>query len=687
MKRLLLLFVVLCCPFGVRADEKPVFPPFPRLATTAAELQAIKDAPDFPARREAALREADALLAKPVELPEGYGEWIFYYACPDDGTALQPLNLLEHRCPKCGKVYKDDRTVAAYRASLHYAVEQACEKLGWAYAYSGDARYAAEVKRILLKLAHDYPTYPDRRDRWGHTGLFAPLGGRRFVQSLDEAVGIIRLAKGYDLTHDAPVWSDEERSLVERDLFGLTAQTLLTFNQGINNHQTWYNAGLMAIASVRADAALAEKVITMRGGYRDQLQRSVGADGLWYEGTMAYHNYALQAMLEIVNAGRRLGLHLENEPRLKALIAGPLHAAYPDGTFPVFNDSDPGNVRMFNRAFEWAWLTWHDPLFARALAGNDQARLKELLGPEAVVTATVPMQSETMPDAGLTVLRQGEGPNAACVFIDWGPHGGGHGHFDKLGITLWANGREWLLDPGRLDYSHKEYHTWVKETAAHNTVAIDGISQQATTGQLLYLVNGKGFSACAVQSDAAYPGALLRRYLLLADGFLVDVFDVTGKQPVQIDWFAHAQVPLVQPVGKWPAGTAATPGDANGYQHLSNGLHWNSDTDSRWEFVADPAKPDSPRLHLWLARPDTHEELFTANGIGYYVTDKAPTLIRRRHAAATRFVTVYDLSGQGNLLRDVKVLPGSELNVRIQTANGSYVAKFTERTASLRKGK
>lgn len=85
--------------------------------------------------REAAVKAAQPLIDKPLELPQGPAEWIFYYACPDDGSTLQPLNLKEHQCPICKKIYTDERTVAAYRSYLHGAVERAAQTLGWAYIW------------------------------------------------------------------------------------------------------------------------------------------------------------------------------------------------------------------------------------------------------------------------------------------------------------------------------------------------------------------------------------------------------------------------------------------------------------------------------------------------------------------------------------------------------------------------
>jgi hypothetical protein len=651
-------------PIPVPANlATPVFSPPPDLAFTGEELTAIKAAPNFLELRAAAVKAADALLKNPVPLPEGYAGWIFDYACPDDGSSLHALSLTEHQCPQCKKVYSDQKTSIAYRASLHYAAENAVETLGRAYAFSDDDRYASEVKHILVFLANAYPSYPDRLDRWGNAGDLAPLGGRRFVQSLDEAVGIIKLAKGYDLTRSSSVWTSEDHSLVEKNLFALTAQTLLRFNQDINNHQTWYDAGLMAIASVLDDADLVHRVLTMRGGYFDQLNRSVGRDGIWYEGTMAYQNYALQAVREIVEAARRMGIKLYDDPKFKTLLLGPLHAAYPNGQFPAINDSDISYIGSFQWSFDWAKTLYDKPL-----------------------DTTLSTTSEDLPDIGLAILRQGTGKNATCTFLDYGQHGGGHGHFDKLNLMLYANGREWLLDPGRLSYSHKEYKTWVKESAAHNTVTWNGTSQRPTKGELLWLRNGDGWSACAAQSRGAYRGVVLRRYLFLTNQILADVYEVEAEEPGQIDWLAHAVVPGMLPVDDVGMSTPQSPGEKAGYQHLSNGKKWMTTAASRWDFLADSKVENGLRLRVWLADNEP-EEIFTATGIGYDVSQKAPTLIRRRQARSTRFVTLYDLSGQGSALQDVIVPKTAKDSLLVTTQELQWKIRFDESGLSVRKSK
>src|SRR6185437_2290517 len=100
---------------AVSAADAPVFPAPPRLATTAEELTAQRKLPEFAALRANAQRAAALLLKTPAAVPDGPGDWTFYYACPEDGSSLHALNAAEHQCPRCRKIYRDERTVAAYR--------------------------------------------------------------------------------------------------------------------------------------------------------------------------------------------------------------------------------------------------------------------------------------------------------------------------------------------------------------------------------------------------------------------------------------------------------------------------------------------------------------------------------------------------------------------------------------------
>ncbi|MGE0607953.1 MAG: heparinase II/III family protein [Pirellulales bacterium] len=669
----LLLAAALAANIACAWDEPAEvhFPPPPRLATTAAELAAWKSSGEWERRRAAALATAETLLSEPVAIPSKWGDWIFYYACPDDGTSLTPQSQTEHRCPRCEKVYDDERTVAAYRTSLYYKADQAALDLGWAFALSGDERFAREARRILLAYAENYPQYPSRRDRWGREGVLATIGGRRFCQSLDEAVGIISLAKAYDLTRSSAVWTDEDRRKAEQGLFQTVADVLLVWNYGTINHQTWYNAGLMAIANVNADAKLARKVVTMRGGYRDQLARAIGSDGMWREGTMAYHGYALQAMEELVDAACPIGLPLHTEPRLRLMLEFPALYAYPNGQFPAVNDSDPLNLAAFDGHFRWAWKTLRDPSFAQSYARGSAEKAAELLGPGAETAALPRLPSRDLAGAGLVALRRGQDEAASCAMLDYGEHGGGHGHPDKLQLLLYAQGREWLLDPGRLDYSHREHKTWYRQTAAHNTVVIGGHSQLPCTGKLLWLKSHETFEACATDCSEAYAKTRLRRYLLLEDDRLLDVYDVEAPSDKSIDWLMHCAADSVTLDNAESAPADGPLGSSDGYEHFSNIVRWSpSRTDPRCDITAGPHK-----LRVWLAA-SSPETIFSAQCPGYNLEPKIPCMIRRTKGGHVTFAAVYDWSAEDRRTFGVGISQDGELQIR--RATGTTLVRFSE---------
>ena len=86
----------------------------------------------------------------------------------------------------------------------------------------------------------------------------------------------------------------------------------------------------------------------------------------------------------------------------------------------------------------------------------------------------------------------------------------------------------------------------------------------------------------------------------------------------------------------------------------------------------------APRLRLWLDK-DPDEKLFTAVGIGYNTAQAVPVLVRRREAANTRFVTVYDLTGNGGV-QGVRV---KAKKILVKTAEGERAISFSTQAATI----
>ena len=79
---------------------------------------------------------------------------------------------------------------------------------------------------------------------------------------------------------------------------------------------------------------------------------------------------------------------------------------------------------------------------------------------------------------GLAVLRDGD----RYASLECGTSGGGHGHADRLHLTLHADGIHWLPDPGTGSYVTSDLF-WYRSTLAHNAPRLDGADQPRADAQ------------------------------------------------------------------------------------------------------------------------------------------------------------------------------------------------------------
>src|SRR6185295_7956944 len=246
------------------------------------------------------------------------------------------------------------------------------------------------------------------------------------------------------------------------------------FDEGLSNRQTWHNAALAAIGVWFEDEELVTRAVQAPTGMLAHLVEGFGDDGMWYEGEN-YHLFALRGQLTAMGWARQAGVDLLEDGHLAARLAAALRApalsALPDFTFPARKDSrfgmslaqpmylelwEVGLARLGNPASDlWSWL--------RALYGAPAPRadlldsyLHEAGEPAPVASRTradlswwallemAPSLPETaepwapgatlLEGQGLAILRDG----ARYASLDCGPMGGGHGHPDRLHLTLHA---------------------------------------------------------------------------------------------------------------------------------------------------------------------------------------------------------------------------------------------------------
>jgi hypothetical protein len=337
---------------------------------------------------------------------------------------------------------------------------------------------------------------------------------------------------------------------------------------------------------------------------------------------------------------KRAGVDLwKQEPRLEALFVSPLAEMWPDGTTPAFNDASAGKHILQERGplYELAYSELHNPLFASIDAQNQRDSLEAFLfGVPSINASSLPQpRSAVFPIAGLATLRAPSGD--LTEIMKFGPHGGSHGHFDKLNDVIFAKGVVMSVDPGTQKYGVPSHYTWDRMTVAHNTIGVDETAQTPATGKLLFWQAEPEFTAVAADAGPVYKNAALQRISLLTSEYVLEV--TTGKAT---DGKEHDFDLSYHNYGVQHADGAFAPytgfPQRDGYQHLTENRTAQLTGDFRTKFAMDEGK----EMNVWVPGDGNTSQVFTGLGLGPHLTVKVPYTIIRRHGAAVRFVAVFE---------------------------------------------
>ncbi len=308
---------------------------------------------------------------------------------------------------------------------------------------------------------------------------------------------------------------------------------------------------------------------------------------------------------------------------------------------------------------DWRWLLYDLPSPDEQQAiQNARATWQD----QPVGNAGVFRQGCTLlPSSGLAVLRQHAGDftadrQATCAALSYGPYGGGHGHPDKLNLVVYAQGRQWLPDFGSMPYETHWKREWTAHTVSHNTVVIDGVSQQPAGAQdhmwpvddLETRVQGTlekfdpAARRVAAACDTAYSGFALRRDVRLWRHAVVDRFAVepqpsTGKPAEhQFDYVLHvdgrltaSSVPLAARPG--PLGTRC------GYQLLDQCQAGVIRAPAQFTFTAA-----DQRLRVWVLPQAGPLDVIVAQGPTNSPDERQPALLLRQRGPRAVFRTLIE---------------------------------------------
>ncbi len=502
-----------------------------------------------------------------------------------------------------------------YEHERHKQNYREMRSAGLLFSITGEERYAMYVRDMLRMYAELYPTLGP------HPLAHHQKPGKLFHQTLNEEVWLVHTSIAYDCVYD---WLEpSDRELFEMAIFRPMADWFHIRNKEefdrIHNHGTWAVAAVGMIGYVMGDMSLVEKSLhgsnlDGAGGFLAQLDLLFSPDGYYMEGPY-YIRYALMPFFYFAEAVEQMqpdiGIYDYRDGILRKAYYAAVQTAFPDGIFPAINDA---SLTMDVRAPEVVLanaLTYDRYGADHALHGVTTLQGRVTLNGAGLRLArdhaanTMPPQM-TWPSVefrdghdgtrgGLGILRMGDGPDQSMLLMKYGVHGGGHGHFDKLHFIFFDQGRQVIRDYGFgrwINIEPKwggrylpENSSFAMQTVAHNTVVVDGMTQnmfdedeaEAMSGRrhFFHAENGDAL-AMSARADDYFDGVGMQRTMLLvhddalAYPFVVDIYRLTADSTRRYDFPLHYSGQIIASSLDLHTNTSTLQpmGDAYGYEHI-----------------------------------------------------------------------------------------------------------------------
>jgi len=608
------------------------------------------------AQWDALKKRADAALKEPINLPPRGGNWWHYYACPKHGVSLRTGKQIgewrwEHVCPVDNEVLQSDPTKperdydGVVIMSVHGRYANLVRDLGIVYQVTGDRRYAEKAKEILLAYAERYLSYPLHNIQ----GKPQIGGGRVGPQTLDESTWLIPMAQGADLIWET-LTEAERQTLTQKLFLPAAREVILPHKMGVHNIQCWKNSAVGLVGFLLGDEQLIKEAIdNPEQGYWTQMRKGVSPDGVWWEGAWGYHFYTLSALWHLTEAARNCGINLYGV-ELRRMFDAPFKFMMPNWRLPAFNDStevalltEIGFARfgVTQPIYELAYARYRKPIYAELLARGERRSDFALWFGVGELPKPKPLKwrSANYPASGYAILAKGDGEQATWICLKYGPHGGWHGHPDKLNFVLYARGQVLAIDPGTARYGVPIHGGWYRTTLAHNTLVVDEANQRPAEGKCLVFGSERGVDFVVADAGDIYDGVQFRRAIAMLDENAIVVVDrVRCERERLLDLALHLQ-------GQWaklPEGEVWTPPNKDGYRYL---------TDAQVREIEGLTNIALSVRQGWQIAvsllPDAPLQLVTALGVGPGgITDKVPTIILRRRTQGLTVAWGISLEGQ-----------------------------------------
>lgn len=608
------------------------------------------------------------------------------------------------------------------RHKKNYLIAQ---KAGVIFQITGDQKYAAFIRDMLMQYAKMYPTLPK------HPETRSYARGKIFWQCLNDANWLVYMSQAYDCIYDwlKPV----ERKVLERDLFRPFADYLSVGNpqffNRIHNHSTWGIAAVGMIGLVMNDQELIDQalyglkednigkdqkdndggLIKMPGqpgaGFFIQLDYLLSPDGYYTEGAY-YQRYALYPIMlfaeSLENCRPDLKIFDYRDHILSKSLFAILNMTDSEGQFFPINDAQKGMSYLSRELVSAVDIIYHfggeDPsLLSIAKKQNsvllDNTGLSVAKGLSEGLRKPFIKKSIELKDGpkgdqgGVGIIRSGKSKDELCLVMKYTSQGMGHGHFDKLSFSMYDKGKEVIQDYGVARYVNIdqkygggyliENNTWAKQTIAHNTLVVNETSDYKgdfETGNkyhsdpYFFDASGKEIQIMSAKDTSAYPGVSMHRTMAVIQDqafekpLVIDIFCVHSQKENQYDLPYYFMGQVMNTNFKYKVPEVLMPlGKAFGYQHL-----WKTGEGNTADKNAQLNWFSNERFYTLttLVSPDD-ELLFTQIGAkdsAFNLRHDQAFMIRKNNQKNAVYVSVIESHGHYDPVNEIATNSYSSIN-------------------------
>lgn len=500
--------------------------------------------------------QTDAWMARSHDHAEWVAGWGHEFVSPKDGSFLtftpdvpgvdvkflrSPSDPHVEITPKIFRAW-----VVDFRASNMAMVERAARL----WRLTGDPKDADWAAAQLDFYARNRLKWPIQDRFYGPSQLFG--------QPLDEAVCLIKLTDAARLIWERT--SPGRRQYWIDNFFEPEARLMNQSTRENPNIGCWLRSASGQIALFCGDQPLWRWVLDGPWGVRQQMTRGVTSDYLWFEQSMGYNEYMVQALTSFFLAAAQHGHGPEVAREMEIfenLALAPDLLRFPNGGLPNFADGTYQRHVPFTNLL----LGFYRVLpTARGVAAARETHNWDTLidppqGPPVPISPLPPVTTRNFESTRFAILRAG----GWQVFFHYGQLTGSHAQAGALDFEAYYGDTDVSHVPWTVGYGSPLHHGYYTRGLNHNVPLINGEGEIPAHPGVLRVFDAARASVEADQPDYR-TDASAGRALRIDGSRLVDRASIAAKAgvPQLLGLALHLQGRVILPAAFAPVADFAT---------------------------------------------------------------------------------------------------------------------------------